>query len=279
MNGFTKAVRRRRVLRFVLSRILWRSRLCERLRLWTPMGGMRVMFHPSAMSASFWEDPSQYRDDIEFLSAYLRPGDAFVDVGANVGILSLVAADAVGPRGRVVAIEAHPRVFEHLQDNFRANRISWGKTVHAAIGSGTGSVQFSDARSDDQNSVVDGGPLSVSVYPLDDVVSDVGVVSLLKVDVEGYEKFVLEGAAKTLARTHAVYFEAWEDHYRRYSYSTNDIVRALTTHGFRVYRRTSAGLREVGPDYRAERCENLLGVRDVEFFRARVEEGVAARAQ
>ena len=56
-----------------------------------------------------------------FLRDHLRPGGVFVDVGANVGVFTVMAARMVGPSGRVIAIEASPRVYPYLAHNVRTN--------------------------------------------------------------------------------------------------------------------------------------------------------------
>ena len=59
------------------------------------------------------------------LGAALRPGATFVDVGANWGYFTLLAAHRVGPAGRVVALEPDPRLFALLRANLAANGIGW----------------------------------------------------------------------------------------------------------------------------------------------------------
>src|SRR5215210_1011896 len=61
--------------------------------------------------------------ETQLASRMLRPGDVFVDVGANWGYFSLAAAHWVGPRGTVIAFEPEPRLFELLAGNVAANRL------------------------------------------------------------------------------------------------------------------------------------------------------------
>jgi len=63
------------------------------------------------------------RREFAFLQRQLQPGETFVDVGANVGIYSLVASQLVGNRGRVISIEADPYSSEKLISNVRRNNI------------------------------------------------------------------------------------------------------------------------------------------------------------
>jgi hypothetical protein len=72
---------------------------------------------------------------------------------------------------------------------------------------------------------------------------------LLKIDVEGFELFTLRGASRMLKTTEMVYFESWESHFKKYGYSTTDVLTLLADHGFET---------GVPRDYRSEVCENLL---------------------
>ena len=57
----------------------------------------------------------------QWFKGYVRPGDIVVDVGANIGWYTLLAAQRVGPEGQVVAIEASPTIAEHLRANLALN--------------------------------------------------------------------------------------------------------------------------------------------------------------
>lgn len=72
----------------------------------------------------------------------LKPGDVFVDVGANIGYFSLLASKLVGPGGRVVAIEASPEVFDLLRRNLELNKAHNVRAVNVAISDREGSLQL-----------------------------------------------------------------------------------------------------------------------------------------
>jgi hypothetical protein len=57
----------------------------------------------------------------QFLERFIRPGMTYVDVGANIGVYAVLAASLVGARGRIVAVEALPRLLPFLTDNFSMN--------------------------------------------------------------------------------------------------------------------------------------------------------------
>lgn len=222
-----------RALRFLVSRFLWTSRLCDVLPVRTRLAdGSTVRFRPAAMAANLWVDPAQFDGrDIDFLRRFLRPGDTFVDIGANVGVYSLYAAQVVGPTGHVIAVEAHPQTFNYLEENVHANGYRWVKCVRAAVTDHNGNVRVTDIRSDDQNRVDPSGPIQVPGLTLDQLIPS-GPVRLLKVDVEGHETAVMAGAIDVVSRTEAVLVEAWGAARQEVSAALEDFeISALTDGG------------------------------------------------
>jgi hypothetical protein len=96
------------------------------------------------------------------------------------------------------------------------------------------------------------------------------VIALIKIDVEGYEMFVMLGAKTILLRTNCVYFESWESHYLKYGCTCNDILRLLSESGFQTFK--MHGNNEIVPvttDYISVQCENLIALKDPQKFLAR----------
>lgn len=249
-------------LRYVAGRLLQLSRLSRYLTI--EFGDFRLRFFPTNASALYWIDQDFIKKDASIIRAYVRPGAMVVDVGANVGALSLVASTAVGPSGRVVAIEPHPRTFEYLRKNINLNRRENITALNYAVGAAAGTLSFSDLAADDRNAVGEQGPLNVRAETLDAILSEwPGSIAFLKVDVEGFEKYVFEGARCVLERTDCVYFEADERNYSRYGYSTADIIALLKQHGFQTARLSGADLEPVGRDYTAVGLENLIATRNL----------------
>lgn len=142
----------------------------------------------------------------------VQPGQVFVDVGANVGYFTLLGASLVGPQGRCVAVEAHPRLAELLQRNVVMNgvygyvttwhRAAWSEVTdlklhvrsHFAGSSSAGSIgPESLARLGDTEEIVD-----VHAVPLDDLLADLPRVDVIKIDVEGAEVHAVTGLRRTL---------------------------------------------------------------------------------
>lgn len=168
-----------------------------------PYFGMTLRCHPDSQSASnvlyFTEryDP----DEMAVAEAYLRPGDWFLDVGANIGTYSLMARSFVGPDGRVDGFEPHPLAARRFAENVELNRLT-NLFVHAvAVSEAAGTVEFLDG-SDVSNRVAterDGSRRTIQVptVTLADVLPE-GRYAMGKIDVEGHETAAFRGAAERL---------------------------------------------------------------------------------
>ncbi len=259
-----------RPIKFLLSRLLMRTGLSSLLSI--QQSGFRLRFFPTSLSAALWINPDDRKDDVAFFRDFLRPGDTIVDVGANIGSLSLLAAVIAGEGGKVVAVEPHPRIFGFQQQNFALNHIHQVEAHNVALGETTGQIHFSDDRSDDQNGVrTDDGGIVIPVTTLDSITAALPQITLLKIDVEGYELSVLNGATGTLARTACVFYESWEEHLQKWGLTAGDIVRKLELAGFQVF----SGIKERSLqralfDHLSTECEDLVAVRTLDVLLERV---------
>ena len=156
--------------------------------------------------------------EFALLSRRLGPGMTFVDVGANIGLYTVAAAKLVGATGRVYAFEPEPGNYALLQHNLELNEARNVVTEKMAVGCAATERNLNISRNSigthsllrrPQSSVAaDREAIQVQVITLDEYFADVpGRVDTLKVDVEGYEPFVLKGAARLLARVELILFE------------------------------------------------------------------------
>lgn len=138
--------------------------------------------------------------DMDFLLHFLRGEDLLVDIGANVGSYTILACSSVGARG--VAFEPVPCTYKRLVENMHLNHLNEKvKCVNKGVGDQIGSIAFT-SDSDTTNHALASGEqckdaVNVDVITLDTALDD-ELPSLIKIDVEGYETPVLEGASKTL---------------------------------------------------------------------------------
>ncbi len=170
------------------------------------------------------------------LTGRLRPGQLFVDIGANHGYFTLLAAALVGPSGRVAAFEPNPRVFEQLRTHVRLNgfadrvrleRCALGDQPAAAVplyvsqvasNSGLSSLT-PNAAALSCHDLSETATVPVTVETFDGWIAASRLldrreaIDLVKIDVEGAESHVIAGMARTLAtgRIRALIVEtAWQ---------------------------------------------------------------------
>lgn len=250
----------RRPARFLLSRLLRKSGLWRFFHIAFPE--YRLRLHPAAVSLRLWIDGNERTDDVNIIRLLLRPGDTYIDVGANVGQLALEASSCVGIHGKVYAFEPHPQTIRYLQDNIELNRVTNVVAAHVAVGRRPGWCMISDGPSDDQNRVGNIG-ISVLQIRLDEVFHH-QTVRLLKIDVEGYEEHVLQGCEQLLKNTDFVYFESCEEHARRYGSTCHDTIALLERNGFSTFQLIGSLLHPVKRHNQFDVCRNLIATRDVE---------------
>lgn len=142
--------------------------------------------------------------------ASLPPGGTFVDVGANWGYFTLLGAHAVGPGGRVVALEPDPRVYAELRANVARNGLGTVTVLPVAASDRAGEAVLSGFAEADRNrgvsSLVAAPAGASSSFPvrtaaLDELLDGlrIGSVDLVKIDVEGAEELVVRGMARGMA--------------------------------------------------------------------------------
>lgn len=140
--------------------------------------------------------------ELDIFMQLLKPGVTLLDIGANMGIYSLLAADKAK---RIFAFEPVPENLSLLRKSVKANSASSVKVIPAAVGEKDGSVEmhiipnslgthgiYADSES----------TLTVQIVSIDNFIKEhsVGKVDLMKIDVEGYEPYVVKGAIKTLKK-------------------------------------------------------------------------------
>jgi FkbM family methyltransferase len=137
--------------------------------------------------------------DMAFVLHVLRPGDLFVDVGANVGSYTVLATKVCGASS--LAIEPDPVTATSLRRNIALNGIENAvEVVEAAVGTTEGRARFTVGLDtcNRMATAVDADVREVRVLPLDAVIG-ARQPTVIKMDVEGFEAAVVAGAARTIA--------------------------------------------------------------------------------
>jgi FkbM family methyltransferase len=187
------------LLRF-LGWQLWKRTVRQPLtvRLWDQV---RLRAYPDSTSASLaiYTRLHQY-DEMMFVLRYVRPGDVVLDVGANIGTFSLLAASR---GGRVLAFEPNPTAGRRLEENVRLNGMTEVRLRAVAVGARSGRARFTTGLDLMNHMVQDanGDSVEVALTTLDREAEGVGHVALVKLEAEGYEREILDGASTLLTQS------------------------------------------------------------------------------
>jgi FkbM family methyltransferase len=145
------------------------------------------------------------RAETKLVRSILRPGMTVLDVGANAGYYTALAAQIVGEHGRIFAIEPYPPNFHRLSAWIRSNDVTQTQAFNFALGATAGSAQmFSAFANTDAPVLIPHNQPQVSkvdVRTLDSCLSEWGLehIDFMKLDVDGSEPAVLAGASEALA--------------------------------------------------------------------------------
>jgi FkbM family methyltransferase len=189
----------------------------------------------------------------------LKPGDVVVDIGANVGMHTLLAASLVGPTGRVHAIEASPAIFRRLEANLHHNGTTNVIAYNLAVTDVPGRVEV--FVHDDTNlggttilaaeaaRGVTGSTEIVEARPLGEIVPPEALraARLIKIDVEGAEYLVVKGMRPLLAQLRPdvqILVEVKQTALQELGSSLDDFLALFAEAGFSPY--------EIANDYRGE---------------------------
>lgn len=170
----------------------------------------------------------------------------------------------------MIGFEPHPKIFSYLSENLKLNKLENKVQIHnCALGKNRGTLNFSSVRNDDTNKVINSGRgINVPVNLLDDMCKNYSSINLIKIDVEGYEKYVVEGGLKTINKTDCVYFEMSEEQFDYYGYSIKDLLTIYENMGFRIYLlKEQQHLELINRDYRLKlHHTNAFAIRNIEDF-------------
>lgn len=183
-----------------------------------------------------------------WLRGRLRPGDTFVDVGANVGYFAVLGSRLVGDTGRVVAVEASPAFHDRMRRQLTLNGCTNVRTVNAAVSDGHKTLTFvlASSRNMGANSIVPyDGPaestFEAEAQPLAELLdpADLARARVIKIDVEGAEGSVVRGLAPVLDRLRddaEIAVEVTPDRMAQLGDSVEELLETMRTHGFHTYR-------------------------------------------
>jgi FkbM family methyltransferase len=185
-----------------------RLRRLVRPEVTVPMGSRRIRIdlRDRIIAKRLYLGIAWERDLQQLLAAMSLRGGVCLDIGANIGVHSLLMSELVGPAGRVYAFEPEGRNFALLEANLKLNRVTNVTAAATALGDSVGMCRlavspnnFGDHR---VASSTEGRGGDVPITTVDAAMATVpdGAVRFVKVDVQGYEHHILRGMRATLER-------------------------------------------------------------------------------
>jgi len=175
---------------------------------------------------------------------FINTGSNVVDVGANIGTHSLLAAK-LAREGRLFSFEPGNQAFEALQNNLRLNKVTNVVTVFGAVAKESGTTSFYEhLYSNEKNFVLLNGTkpklgsvVTVPAYRLDSFLSNFAVseIDFLKIDVEGLELEVLKSLGQFIDNVKTIYFECSIKNYARYKHTPEEVISFLNSKNFQIF--------------------------------------------
>jgi FkbM family methyltransferase len=184
--------------------------------------------------------------EVEFLRQSIKPGNVLLDIGANGGLFTVIAAKIIGDKGHVYACEPGIRELRILRNNIAVNNLNNVTVIDSAIGDKETQTQFAIAYDGALNSLAQTSHPSqeieswetVNMTTVDALIAKhkIEKVDFLKIDVEGAENLVFKGAKKLLSSAHnlTILFEASELNSHSFGYSVKDLIAQVLAEGFTV---------------------------------------------
>jgi FkbM family methyltransferase len=204
------------------------------------VGPFRVRFDPRerVLSKRLLLYGGQEQGEIALLCSLVRPGDHALDVGANVGLYSLFLSRAVGPAGRVVAVEPDPETAELLRENLAVNGCDNVTVLGCALAAQDGRARLFRVEGHRGNaSLADlqgtGRSVEVELRRGEEALAALGgAPRVAKIDVEGAEPLVFAGLGQALPEV--VLFECVPRHMREMGCDPLAFLESLAGQGYRL---------------------------------------------
>ncbi len=218
--------------------------LCERLRAATfkphtivkTLEGESFPLYIGDPVAEQWYDNERPSAEMRFIrDCMLLPNDLAFDVGCHHGCSTVFLARHAA---LVVAVEPNPTNVVIIGKNIALNDLSNVRVCHAAAGHTPGKIEIQTENSNARvllRNVYEIGSTEVDVVPLDDLAQEYGFPSFLKIDVEGFEAFVLKGARQILKRHPKIALEVHNSMLTGFGSSLEEVLGLLDLETYRVW--------------------------------------------
>ena len=217
-------------------------------------------------------------NEMMFMMHYLRPEDTFVDVGANIGVYSVLASGVSGAKS--LSFEPIPSTFTRLKRNMDYNNLqSKAELYNLGVGDKEETLVFSNSLDAINHVITDanysGSVTNIPVNSLDNLMAN-QIPNLLKIDVEGFEANVINGASETLKRPELrVIIMETNGLSDQYEFGQNYIHNKLLSLGFTPNSYSPKDRKIIAIE--STNPENTIYIRDMEFVKERIRTGKKIR--
>jgi len=181
-------------------------------------------------------------DSLELFKSYIKEGDVVFDIGANVGIYTMIAAKSIGTKGNIYAFEPAKATFQALKKNVNLNKLDNVKINELALSDSNGFIEMVSSDIFDETVFYDAflhikksDKGNIKSVRLDDFVAENKITKLdfIKIDVEGAELLCFKGGIESLSKFKPILlFEAFEDYCNRYDYTITELLIFLDSLGY-----------------------------------------------
>jgi FkbM family methyltransferase len=198
----------------------------------------------------------------EFLTPYIPYGGVCIDVGAYIGTSTLFFADSVGPEGIVIAFEPEQMMFQLLCANIALNNFLNVRVFNCAADAAPGMLKVTDLNYREPNNFAGANVREDNGYPIEARTLDdcaVPAVDLIKIDVEGWESNVVNGAVQTI-QTHQPFI------YAKYhpEEDSEDLVQLIQSFEYDVYEHNVAAYNP--RNFKKASSDFLKNIKEVNLF-------------
>ncbi|MDF5711737.1 MAG: FkbM family methyltransferase [Nostoc sp. S4] len=216
-------------------------------------------------------------NEMKFLLRYLRDGDSFIDIGANIGIYTLLAASKLSS-GSIYSFEVLPKNYARLLENLRLNQLKQVKTYAIAVSDRVGTTALNIAEGDSMpfiTATATNNTITVPTDTLDNLLDNQSLPSLTlaKMDIEGAELLAFKGGTLLLKQQcpHVWILEI-NNTVENLGHSQQDVVDFLENYGYGLYHYDADTNQIISINLKTKTGLNILAIADnyLDFVRERL---------
>ncbi|MDP4604787.1 MAG: FkbM family methyltransferase [Erythrobacter sp.] len=178
-------------------------------------------------------------ETLTVLAKLATPNSVVIDIGANIGLVSMWLSQCVGTEGKVIAVEPSRWACDCIERNLQLSGISNVDVVHAAASDSTGVAELDVINGYRIDNLDTRKSERVSFVTVDEIIRDKNIdsISVLKIDTDGFEMGVFRGAHNTLSNLKpALVFEYGPDHLRKHSgVEPEFLISFLNEYDYEIY--------------------------------------------